>query len=143
MSSKYTPTDCRFCSVVSQANGEDPLGTAPNCDGWLIIEMKLPWIRELLFKSHLGQQLFPQIRELDAKYGIKLMPILIARDREYSLSGYTRILYYIRPKNRLFAEFDKQEFIVPEANVLPYNKRQIIYFFVFLHSALLILKFSA
>jgi len=34
--------DCRFCSLVSQNNGEDPIGTAGTYDRWLIIELPLP-----------------------------------------------------------------------------------------------------
>ena len=113
-----TQTNCHFCSVVSKANGEEPIGTAPIGDRWLIIEMKLPWTRELLFSSDLGKLLFPEIEELNVKCGVKLRPMLISRDRKYSRSGYTRILYYARPGDRLFAKFNKQEFIVPEAEVI-------------------------
>ncbi|MGF1568040.1 MAG: hypothetical protein ACFCVD_08200 [Nodosilinea sp.] len=32
--------DCRYCSVTSQAAGEDPIGTAIAADQWLFIEDK-------------------------------------------------------------------------------------------------------
>ena len=34
--------DCRFCSLVSKANGEDPIGTAGTADHWLVVEFAQP-----------------------------------------------------------------------------------------------------
>jgi len=47
------------------------------------------------------------------QHKIKLKPILIAPDREYSHPGFTRVLYYYRPA-KLFSQFEKQEFMAPE-----------------------------
>ncbi len=52
--------------------------------------------------------------ELFVRHQIKLKPIAIAPDREYSHPGFTRILSYHRP-GRIFSQYEKQEFIVPEA----------------------------
>lgn len=100
-----TPTDCRFCSAISKANGEDPIGTARTCDYLLIIEIPQPWLENSTLKS---------IFSFIIKYKIKLKPIAIAPDREYSLPGYTRVIYYYRP-GELFAEYEKQEYLVPDA----------------------------
>jgi hypothetical protein len=37
----------------------------------------------------------------------------IAPDREYTVSGFARVMYYQRPAS-LFAQFDRQEFLLPE-----------------------------
>lgn len=47
MLTEQTQTDWRFCSVVSKANGEDPIGTAGTADHWLITEIPQPWSEKL------------------------------------------------------------------------------------------------
>lgn len=46
--------DCRFCSLVSKANKEDPIGTAGTCDHWLIMEIPQPWPQEIFRKIPLS-----------------------------------------------------------------------------------------
>ncbi|MCL6753048.1 sucrase ferredoxin [Nostoc sp. CCCryo 231-06] len=106
-------TDCRFCSLVSKANGEDPIGTADTCDHWLIMEIPQPWPQEIFDKNPTIKALMGLFHELIFNHGIKLKPILSAPDREYSYPGFTRVFYYYRPA-KLFSQFEKQEFIVPE-----------------------------
>ncbi|MEH2438421.1 MAG: sucrase ferredoxin [Nostoc sp.] len=106
-------TDCRFCSLVSQANGEDPIGTAGTCDHWLIMELPQPW-PENIFEEHPRiKPLLGLFQELVVKHGVKLRPMLIAPDREYSHPGFSRLLYYYR-STEMFSRFEKQEFVVPE-----------------------------
>lgn len=106
-------TDCRFCSLVSKANGEDPIGTAGTSDHWLIMEVPKPWPQNVFQNHPTLNSLFDLFRELIWQHKVKLRPILIAPDREYSHPGFTRILYYYRPAKQ-FSQFEKQEFIVPE-----------------------------
>ncbi|PMB47863.1 sucrase ferredoxin [Fischerella thermalis CCMEE 5205] len=106
-------TNCRFCSLVSKANGEDAIGTAGNCDHWLIMEIPQPWPQEIFEENPTIRPLIGLFQELVSKHGMKLKPILIAPDGEYSYPGFTHVLYYYRPA-KLFSQFEKQEFIVPE-----------------------------
>ncbi|NMG06772.1 sucrase ferredoxin [Brasilonema sp. UFV-L1] len=106
-------TDCRFCSLVSKANGEDPIGTAGTCDHWLIMEIPQPWPQELFQENPTIKPLIGLFQELTVKHGVKLRPMLIAPDREYSHPGFARVLYYYR-QDMLFSQFEKQEFVVPE-----------------------------
>ncbi|MDZ8085078.1 MAG: sucrase ferredoxin [Nostoc sp. DedQUE12b] len=106
-------TDCRFCSLVSKTNGEDPIGTAGTCDHWLIMEIPQPWSQEIFEENPTLRGLMGLFHELSFNHGVKLKPILIAPDREYSYPGFTRVLYYYRPA-KLFSQFEKQEFIIPE-----------------------------
>ncbi|MBW4569104.1 MAG: sucrase ferredoxin [Tolypothrix carrinoi HA7290-LM1] len=108
--------NCRFCSLVSKANGEDPIGTAGTCDHWLIMEIPQPWSQEIFQENPTTKLLMGLFQELVFKHGVKLKPMLIAPDREYSHPGFTRVLYYYRSAN-LFSQFEKQEFIVPESKV--------------------------
>ena len=43
VSTKPNQTECQYCSVISQTNREDPIGTARTHDHWLILELKQPW----------------------------------------------------------------------------------------------------
>jgi hypothetical protein len=106
-------SDCCFCSVISKANGEDPIGTAGTFDHWLILEMKQPWSAAMWVEDPRVQPLVAAIEKLMFRQGLRIRPLAIAPDPEYSQPGQARLLYYRRP-SRLFAEFEKQEFIVPE-----------------------------
>lgn len=107
--------ECRFCSIVSKANGEDPIGSASHANHWLIIEIPQPWSAQLFAQDSRIQPVLALIRDLILNYGIKLKPIAIAPEREYSQPGYTRVLYYYRPAE-FFTKFEKQEYLVPEAD---------------------------
>ncbi|MEH2213239.1 sucrase ferredoxin [Nostoc sp.] len=111
--------NCRFCSLISKANQEDPIGTAGTCDHWLIMEIPQPWPQEIFQENPTIKALINDFQKVIVKHGINLRPILIAPDREYSYPGFTRVLYYYRPA-KLFSQFEKQEFVVPqeEANAL-------------------------
>lgn len=116
MSTNNNLTDCRFCSVVSKANGEDPIGSAGTYDHWLIVELALPWSEKLWLENPRVQPIIALIRELSVEHGVKLRAMAIAPDREYSDPNHTRVLYYHRPA-RLFSQFKKQEFILPEEQI--------------------------
>ncbi len=105
--------DCHFCSLVSKANGEDPIGTAGNYDHLLIMEYPKPWSQYLFRESPRMQPLMDLLEELIVKHEVKLRPMLIAPDQEYSHTGLTRVLHYYRPA-KMFSQFEKQEFVVPE-----------------------------
>ncbi|AFZ33416.1 Sucraseferredoxin family protein (plasmid) [Gloeocapsa sp. PCC 7428] len=112
MSISTLPSECRFCSEVSRANGEDPIGSASYADHWLIMEIPQPWSPQLLAENPQTQPIFKLIRKLILNHGIKLKAIAIAPEREYSQPGYTRILYYHKTQ-QFFSEFTKQEYLVP------------------------------
>lgn len=113
LSNQLPLTDCRFCSLVSKANKEDLIGTAGTCDYWLIMEFPQPWPQDIFQEDPRIKPLTSLFQELIVKHGINLRPMLIARDREYSHRGFTRMLYYYRP-TKMFSQFEKQEFVVPE-----------------------------
>ncbi|HAJ59253.1 MAG TPA: sucrase ferredoxin [Cyanobacteria bacterium UBA8543] len=107
-----TSSNCRFCSILSKANGEDPIGSADYCDRWLIIELAPPWVGDIWLEAILLPQGVIDSLKLAWESGLKLLPIAIAPDREYSHPNFTRVLYYRRVGER-FAQFEKQEFVIP------------------------------
>ena len=106
--------DCQFCSTVSKANGEDPIGTAITADTWLIMEIPLPWTEQHIFYDPVLKQIHDLFHEVQDK-NIQVIPMAVAPDAEYSKPGYTRVIHYHRPEKSL-AELDKQEFLVPEGD---------------------------
>lgn len=109
MTTQTLTNDCKFCSLISKANGEDPIGTANAADGWVIVEIPQPWTKESMMAHPALSQMFQSLRQ----GGRKLMPIAIAPSPEYSVPGLVRLLFYQRP-NSPFARYDKHEFLVPE-----------------------------
>ncbi|MEM6502430.1 MAG: sucrase ferredoxin [Cyanobacteria bacterium P01_C01_bin.89] len=105
--------ECRFCSEVSKSSGEDPIGTAASVDHWLLIELRQPWTEKTYTEDPRVVPLIELFKQLFFKHGIMVRPLLIAPDREYSQPGKARIIYYRRPQEQ-FAEYEKQEYIVPE-----------------------------
>ena len=103
--------ECQFCSVVSKANGEDPIGTVNKADIYLIMEIPLPWTEQRLFGNPLIKKVLDFVKELHQQ-DIRLIPIAIAPDKEYSASEYSRVIYYRRKQYE--AKFEKQEFLVSE-----------------------------
>lgn len=107
--------DCRFCSVVSKNNGEDPIGTAGTYDAWIVVELPLPWTDKTVRENPKVQPILALVKEL-LSTGVKIRPMAIATDREYSHDGYIRVFHYQRPAE-FFAQFEKQEFLVPESEL--------------------------
>ncbi|HEY9620581.1 MAG TPA: sucrase ferredoxin [Crinalium sp.] len=115
--------DCQFCSVVSKANGEDPIGSANPCDGWLVMELPLPWTEERFHSDPLLQPIHDLFHELYDR-SIRVAPMVIAPDREYSIPDRAHVLYYRRP-DKAFAEFEKQTFLLPLDQITPLIKALI------------------
>lgn len=114
MTPETLSSDCQFCSVVSKTNGEDPIGTANPVSGWVIVEIPQPWTKESLMAYPGLSLLFQELIQGRSQ----LMPMAIAPDPEYSVPGLTRVLHYQRPATA-FAQFDKQEFLIPENQLAP------------------------
>ncbi|MDF5728704.1 MAG: sucrase ferredoxin [Rhizonema sp. PD38] len=108
--------NCRFCCVVSKANGQDPIGSAPTYEHWLGLEIKLPWTEKCLRENPVLQSAISFIEKLILEHAIKIQGQLLVPDSEYSRPGYTRLLYYRRPV-KFFAKFEKHEFIIPDSEV--------------------------
>ncbi|BAB74316.1 sucrase ferredoxin [Anabaena sp. FACHB-709] len=114
MSINNTQNNCRFCSEISQANGEDPIGTAIAVEQYLIIEAAQPWPIPIWIEPDPMPQGVIEALNFIWEGGGTVRQLAIAPDKEYSHPGYTRVIYYRRPA-KFFAQFEKQEFIVPHA----------------------------
>lgn len=107
---------CQFCSDISQAVGEAPIGTAGHYDYWLVVELPQPWSEIALDQNEVLKPYLPAIKSLVYEKGIKLRPLAIAPDPDYSQTGYTRVLFYRRP-TELFAHYTREEYLIPNAEL--------------------------
>ncbi|MEB3358917.1 MAG: sucrase ferredoxin [Synechococcales bacterium] len=110
--------DCRYCSAVSKAVGEDPIGSAIAADQWLFIEVPRPWTKALWAdQPHLAPLLpiFEQIRRKPHLWQ-RLRIGAIAPDAEYSRPGHSHVLYYHRP-SQPFSQFEAHTYCLPTEQV--------------------------
>jgi len=112
-----------YCNCLALERGLDPVGYAGTFLDSIVIEVPLPWKRDLYF----DEKVLPQgIREVLAKWQkhyeetgeYRHRPLVIAPDDAYSHEGYRRVMFYTRPAG-LFAQFDKVEYLVPVEELGP------------------------
>ncbi|MBD2360329.1 sucrase ferredoxin [Anabaena minutissima FACHB-250] len=116
MSTNKTQNNCHFCSEISQANGEDPIGSAVTLEQYLIIEAAQPWPINIWIEPDPIPQGVLEALSFVWESDKEIRPLAIAPDKEYSHPGYTRVFYYRRPA-KFFAQFEKHEFILPHGLV--------------------------
>lgn len=112
-----------LCSVVAQERGLDPIGDAYPADHYLIIESPTPWPEERWDKPG---TLSAALLELTQKVlwveyptnWVKVQICIVAPDKGYSVAGLRRVIYCRRPASP-FAEFQRDEYLLPEAEIGP------------------------
>ena len=106
----------RLCSLVSKANGEDPIGSAKAVKTRLIVELPQPWLRNALGSRRLVEGLRPIVESAqdDGQLGA-FSAVLPAR--EYSRNGHTRLLFLRRPEGP-FAAYEKVDLLVPDGDLM-------------------------
>ncbi|UKP00609.1 sucrase ferredoxin [Nostoc sp. UHCC 0870] len=127
--------DCRYCSVVSKANRENPIGTAGTVDEWLLVEVPQPWKTHLWeekpeFKALL--QVVERLASQPIRY-FKTRLLAIAPDKTHTNPELVRVFHYKRPA-KIFAQYTKREYLLPLTQVAPlakallFKSRQLIRF---------------
>ncbi len=101
----------RMCSVFSEANSEDPCGSAPFWQHCLVLEVAPPWEHEVVDSRN-----FPAgIAELLAQRpDVRLQTI--QPDDIYSVDGHSRIMLFSRPNGPVH-EMIRNEYVVPTTKV--------------------------
>jgi len=106
-----------LCSVASLAAGEDPVGTATAVDLLLVVEVSLPWEREIWRSPDFPTGLFDIYTP--ARTGERKLALLcVAPDPEYSQPGLRRLMVLRRPEGP-FAAYAREEYLVPDGQFLP------------------------
>ncbi|MEA5617553.1 sucrase ferredoxin [Cronbergia sp. UHCC 0137] len=112
--------DCRYCSVVSKANREDPIGTAGTVDEWLLVEVPQPWKTHLWEEKPQFQPLLEVVEKLASqpiRY-TKTRLLAIAPDQTHTHPELVRVFHYKRPA-KLFTQYTKQEYLLPLSQLTP------------------------
>ena len=101
----------RMCSVFSEANGEDPCGSAPMWDHCLVIEVPTPWEHEVMDSPG-----FPAgVSDLlEQRPDVRLQ--VIQPDDTYSVDGYSRVMLFSRPSGPV-REMARSEYLVPSIHL--------------------------
>jgi len=104
-----------LCSLVSQAVGEDPVGSAHAFDHYVLLELPTPWLglwyeaksapRELLATFRFGEDTGRSVR-----------PLALAPDPAHMREGYRRVLFYTAPAAP-FSRYERREYLLPEREV--------------------------
>ena len=107
----------RFCSLVSEESGEDPIGSAWSAERYLITEIPLPWGYELLSGKQVPEGLKDFVYGLYAK-GIYWGFTAMAPDPAWSVDGHTRILEFVRQTEEITG-YTAREFLIPTDRLIP------------------------
>lgn len=107
-----------YCNQLAIERGLDPIGYAGDFDDAIIIELPLPWKRNLREQSGIlpGEliSLFDLwLKQYHEGHGYRHRPLFVAPDPDYSCEGARKVMFYKRPKG-LSANFEKFEYIIPE-----------------------------
>lgn len=120
MTASEARPEYRLCSLVSKANGDDPIGSASSFERYLIVEVKEPWEEDVTHSRHFPRRLL-EISKRAAQRGVVVRVMGMAPDSEHSREGYTRLLHLYKADD-LFAIYEKDEFVVPDDDLLPLVK---------------------
>jgi hypothetical protein len=111
----------QLCSLVSEASGEDLIGSAWSTSRYIMIELPLPWAYETLGSRHVPPGLKDVIYGLYAK-GISWGFLAMAPDPDYSIPGMTRILEHDLIEGATTG-YRVREFLVPSEAVVSFMTR--------------------
>lgn len=112
-----------YCNCVAQERGLDPVGHAASFTDAIVIEMPLPWKRDLYgtdsdLPKSLRRLLGLWMQRYTETGAYPHLPLFVASDDRYSRPGFRRVMLYTRP-NRPFARFDKTEYVIPDEELGP------------------------
>lgn len=108
-----------YCNRLGIEKGLDPVGHAASGDDVLLIEALLPWKKDVYQQAgSLPQQMIDLLALWLQRYRegqpYRHRSLMIVPDVEYSQPEFRRVMYYTRQVGA-FAQFDKVEYLVPEA----------------------------
>lgn len=119
-----TTTESRFCSVCARQAGLSPAGYGGAAYETIIAaELPLPWPR-LMFGD--SERMPPEILavmqhirdEYERSHTLRIRPLGIAPDPDYSVAGMRRVIGWQRPHGPI-AQFSRSEYLVPEEQLGP------------------------
>lgn len=112
-----------YCNCLAQQRGLDPIGNAHAFQDAVVIELPLPWKRNMTQEAgQLPQEIIDLmglwLQRYHAGEGYPHSSLVVAPDKAYSQPGYRRVMFYTRPEGMMTA-FNKVEYLVPETELGP------------------------
>jgi hypothetical protein len=110
-----------YCNVLALQKGLDPVGSAGNFDDAIVLEVPLPWKNNMYSEAGVLPQEVIDLLGLwlqcyHAGQGYPHRALMVAPDAAYSHKGFRRLMFYTRLPG-MFAQYDKSEYLVPEAEM--------------------------
>lgn len=107
-----------YCNALAIQRGVDAAGSARTFEAAAVIEIPLPWKRNMYDEAGVLPQQVLDLYKLwleryHAGFPYDKSVLMVAPDAQYSRPGFRRVAYYSRP-NGLAAAYDKIEYLVPE-----------------------------
>lgn len=104
-----------MCSLVARAGGEDAIASAVPWERCLVLEVELPWAREVTESRHFDPRVQEAVQRAQRR-GVAVNVQGLVRDPEYSVLGHTRVMDLRRPAGP-FARYHRDEFVAPDEEV--------------------------
>jgi hypothetical protein len=107
----------QLCSLVSEASGEEPIGSAWSAARYLLVELALPWGSNVLEgKQHPAgfQDLIIDLYTQGTRWGL----VGMAPDEEYSVPGMVRVIDLELPPTT-FCCYQRREYLFPKDELVP------------------------
>ena len=101
-----------YCSILAQAQGYDPIGSAFPYEDLILIELPLPWAYRIYDSSHLPADLTEFVLTEAKARDYKLRVLFIAPEEEYCQPGMLRVMHFQRPSGPVTG-FRRAEWSVP------------------------------
>lgn len=105
-------TTRQMCSLVTNAAGEDPIGSTAAFDRLLLIEVPLPWPRAVRNAPRFSAAVEAVLKRVDAS-GLRYRLYGLVPDPYYSPEGFVRVIDVRRPESASMTVYDKTDYVVP------------------------------
>jgi len=110
-----------YCHQLAIERGLDPIGYAGDFEDAIIIEMPLPWKRNMMQAENFLPDEMKSLLELWLQqyydgHGYPHRPLIVAPDELYHKAGYRRVMFYTR-SDGLITQYNKTEYLVPESKL--------------------------
>ena len=110
-----------LCSLYSQANGEDPIGTATPFERCLIVELQPPWDRDVWQTSDLTRAIKRSVAQhMGPGPAVRMLavePDAEGFGTEDKDPNWARVFWFAKPQRDLFRRYGHRQFQVPVAQL--------------------------
>jgi len=108
----------RLCSLVSRAAGDDPAGSATPFHAYLGVEVRPPWRNDVAESPRFPGGLWDAVQKAWSAGAISRFTGLMP-EPHHSREGHTRVLLMRRLAPGPFALYDRTEYLLPDAELVP------------------------